>query len=299
MSRAALIVNPFASRVTPELVAAVERELGEVETRLTERPGHATALAEELCAGGCGRLYVLSGDGGFNEVVNGVDGAVEVAFLPGGATSVLPRALGLPRDAVLAARGLVRSGQPRRISLGRVNGRRFAFGAGLGLDAELVRAVDERGRGKGRRAGDAAFLLTLGRLLAARRGRFEPLLTVDGGERVAFALVANCDPYSYVGRLPVHVAPRARFELGLDLVAPRRLGPRRLPTLAWWVLARPGQAGAEDVLYRHDADEFVLECDRPTALQVDGEDLGDVTEAAFLAERGALNALVTGTNQRR
>ena len=42
-----LIVNPNASRVTPELVAAVERELSEVETVLTRGPGHAAELAAE------------------------------------------------------------------------------------------------------------------------------------------------------------------------------------------------------------------------------------------------------------
>jgi diacylglycerol kinase family enzyme len=291
MTRAALIVNPFASGVTPELVAAVERELRVAETRITEGPGHATELAAEAC-GSFARLYVLSGDGGYNEAVNGCDGRVPIGFLPGGATSVLPRALGLPRDPLACARVLAGSDTCRRITLGRVNGRRFTFGAGLGLDAELVRAVDRVGRRRGRRPGDLTFLWTLARLLAARRGRFEPALTVAGRGRAAFALVANCDPYSFVGRLAVHVAPQARFELGLDLVAPVRLGPTRLPTLVYWVLARPGQQHARDVLHLHDLDELRIECDNPTPLQADGEDLGDVTEAVFDAEREALDVLV-------
>lgn len=291
--RAALIVNPIASRVTPQLVAAVERELGEVETMLTERRGHATELAEEACRS-FERVYVLSGDGGYNEVVNGADGEVPLAFLPGGATSVLPRALGLPRDPVECARLLARSDRVRRISLGRMNGRRFTSSAGIGLDAELVRVVDRFGRRKGRRPGDAVFVWSLLRILAARRGRFEPALAVEGHGRAAFALVGNCDPYSYVGRLPLHVVPQARFELGLDLVAPRRLRLRRLPALAWWVLIRPGQAHAPDVLHLHDLDEIRVECDRPTAIQLDGEDLGDVEDAVFEVEREALNVVVAG-----
>ncbi len=291
MTRAALIVNPLASRVTPELVAAVERELGPVETRLTRARGHATELAAELSES-CGRIYVLSGDGVYNEVVNGLDGRVTVGFLPGGGTSVLPRALGLPRDPVACARALARSEARRRISLGRVNGRRFTFSAGLGIDAEVVRAIDRFGRRRGRRPGDAVFLWTLLRLLAMRRGRFEPALTVESHGRAALAFVANCDPYTYVGRLPVHVAPEARFELGLDLVAPRRVGAGRIPVLAWWVLARPGQTRSRDILHLHDFDRVRIECDRLTALQVDGEDLGDVTEATFEAERDALDVIV-------
>ena len=102
-------------------------------------------------------IYVLSGDGTYNEVLNGVSGKVPLGFLPGGGTSVLPRALGLGRDPVVAAR-LVARGVTRPIGLGRVNGRRFAFNAGIGFDAELVRRIDQRGRAAdGRRPGDLAF----------------------------------------------------------------------------------------------------------------------------------------------
>lgn len=289
-----LIVNPHASRVTPEVVAAVERELGDVRTVLTERPGHATDLAEDACRPG-GRIYVLSGDGGFNEAVNGMEGEVPIGFLPGGGTSVLPRALGLPRDPVAAARALARSERIRRIGLGRVNGRRFTFSAGLGLDAELVRTIDQLGRrSDGRRPGDAAFTAELLRLLVSRRGRFRPALTVLGRGRAAFALVANCDPYSYVGRLPLRVTPEARFELGLDLVAPKDVGPLDLPRLAWWAVARPRQSESSGVIAIHDADAIGIECDGPTPLQVDGEDMGDVTDVSFEAERDALSVLTSG-----
>ena len=293
MTRSALIVNPGASRVTPELTLAVETELraaGPVETFLTERPLHAVELASEA-SGAFDRIYVYAGDGGYNEAVNGLDADIPMGFIPGGSTSVLPRALGVPRDPIEAARALVNAGT-KRISLGRVNDRRFTFSAGLGLDAELVRRVDARGRAAGTRAGDLAFAWNLLAILARRRARFEPAMTVLGRERVAFALVANTDPYSYAGRLPLRVAPRARPELGLDLVAPRRLRARLLPQLARWVVAGSGQTRSPHVLYLHDADEIRIECDAPMPLQADGEDLGDVTEAHFEAERGALEVLV-------
>jgi diacylglycerol kinase family enzyme len=292
----ALIVNPHASRVTPDLTLAVERELaasGEVETLLTERPAHAAELAAEASQK-YDRIFVYSGDGGYNEVVNGLVADVPVGFVPGGSTSVLSRALGLPRDPVAAARVLAQGAKPRRISLGRVNGRRFTFSAGLGLDAELVRRVEALGRESGRRAGDVAFARTLLGILAQQRGRFDPAMEVVGVGRVAFALIANGDPYSYVGRFPLRVAPRARFELGLDLVAPRSLRARVLPQVAWWVLAGRGQERSRHLLYVHDADELRILCDAPLPLQVDGEDLGDVAEAHFEAERDALQVLTPG-----
>jgi diacylglycerol kinase family enzyme len=294
LSLGALIVNPHASRVTPDLTIAVERELaswGPIETLLTQRPAHAAELAAEA-SHKYDRIFVYSGDGTYNEVVNGLDRDIPLGFVPGGGTSVVPRALGLPRDPIQSARLLAYGSKPRRISLGRVNGRRFTFSAGLGLDAELVRRVEALGRESGSRAGDVAFARTLLGILAERRGRFDPAMEVVGVGRVAFALVANCDPYSYAGRLPLRVAPRARFELGLDLVAPRSVRARVLPRVAWWVLAGRGQERSRHVLYVHDADELRIVCDAPLPLQVDGEDLGDVGEAHFEAERDALQVLV-------
>jgi diacylglycerol kinase family enzyme len=295
VASAALIVNPQATRVTPELTLAVERELasaGDVETLLTERPMHAAELAAQAAAGE--RIYVFAGDGGYNEVVNGLDRDIPVGFIPGGSTSVLPRALGIPRDPCEAARALARSAVERRITLGRVNGRRFAFSAGLGLDAELVRRVDTLGRDTGKRASDVAFARTLLGIFAERRGRFEPAMEIVGVGPVAFALIANGNPYSYVGRIPLRIAPRASFEGGLDLVAPRELKARFLPQVAWWALAGRGQDRSSKVLYMHDADELYVVAGSPVPLQVDGEDLGDVTEALFEAERAALRVVVPG-----
>lgn len=308
MARAALLVNPAASRVTPALVEVVERELaaaGDLETQFTERAGHATALAQAARAR-FERIYVLAGDGGFNEAVNGMDGDVPIGFIPGGGTSVLPRALGLPRDPVACARALARSEATRRISLGNVEfsgnippsdpqnrRRRFTFSAGLGLDAELVRAVDALGRRRGRRPGDLAFVGRLVRLVGARRGRFPPAMTVGRHGAVAFALVANTDPYSYVGPFPLRVVPDARFDLGLDLVAPRRVRGRDWPRVVFWLLARPAQARADWILHLHDVDDIRIECEAPTPLQIDGEDLGDVVQAVFTAERGALKVVLS------
>ena len=273
MPRAVLIVNPNASGVTPDLTVSVEEALaGELETILTERPLHAAEIAEAV-GRDAERIYVFSGDGGYNEVVN-------------------PRALGIPRDPVTAARALAASRAERRISLGRVNGRRFTFSGGFGIDAELVRRVDALGRATGKRASDLAFARTLAGIFTERRARFEPVMEVEGLGRVAFALVANGHPYSYVGRIPLRIAPKAQFELGLDLVAPRELKARRLPQVAAWAFAGKGQQRSPHVLYVHDADELVVRADRPMPLQVDGEDLGDVEEAHFEAERSALRVLV-------
>jgi len=282
---AVLIVNPYASRVTEELIDGVENVLEPVETLRTERAGHAIELAREADADA---IVVLSGDGGFNEVLNGVRPGVAVGFVPGGGTSVLPRALGLPRDPLAAARQIA-SGRTRRISLGRVNGRRFAFSAGVGLDAELIRLLDERGRdASGRRPGDLVFAWTAVSALARHRGRFEPVLEIADRGEAAFALVGNANPYTYAGPIPLRLTPEASFEGGLDLVAPRDVKARTWPRFAAYAVRGRGQERARDVIYGHDLDRIEIRSREPQPLQVDGEDLGDVTEVVLEAERDAV-----------
>jgi diacylglycerol kinase family enzyme len=296
--RAVLIVNPFASGVTESRVAAVAGELlrvGSVERFLTQRPGHATELVQQACRDGCDAIVILSGDGGFNEAVNGADGTIPLGFIPGGRTSVLPRALGLPTNPVAAARRVADAlvaGSVRRISLGRVNGRRFTFSSGVGFDAKIVRRVDTLGRrGDGRRRGDARFALELVREVLEEHGRWDPALELAGLGRAAFALVANGSPYTYAGRCGLRVLPEADFELGLDVLAPVAVRPAGLPRLVRYAFGGAPRGGDEHVLYAHDRDRIEIVCDRPLPLHVDGEDLGDVPRAVFEAERGALAVL--------
>ncbi len=285
-----LIANPFASRVTESGLAAVEAVLpAGTETILTEARGEATTIAHELGAS-IDAVYAFGGDGTYNEVLNGLVRDVPVGFIPGGGTSVLPRALGLPRDPVEAARRIAR-GTSRRISLGRASGRRFAFSAGVGLDAELVRRVDERGRAAdGRRPGDAAFARAALAAFAERRGRFEPQLEIEGLGRAAFAFVANCSPYTFAGPVGLRIAPDASFAGGLDVVAPVSVRARSLPALALAVVR--GARGGGNVLVGHDLDRIAIRCDAPMPAQVDGEDVGDVAELALEAERDAVTVLV-------
>jgi diacylglycerol kinase family enzyme len=284
-----LIVNPYASSVTKQRVAKVRAALGDVELVQTTHPGHATEVATD--AGEVEALYVFSGDGGFNEVLNGLGPDTPVGFIPGGGANVLPRALGLPRHPVEAAERLA-EGRVRRISLGRVNGRRFGFAAGVGLDGEAIRRLDAYGRTvEHGRAGNVRFAWEVARMIKEHRARFDPALEILGRGRAAFVFVANCDPYTYAGPIPLRVAPEAQFELGIDLVAPRGVSPLSLPRFVRYAVLGHGQTTAKDVVYGHDLDRIEIVCDHALPLQADGEDLGDVTSAVFEAERDAVTVL--------
>ena len=294
VKRALLIVNPYSTNVTGRRITEVEsalRERVEVRTEFTKRPGHATLLAATAEADA---VVVFSGDGTYNEALNGADAAVPMGFLPGGGTSVFPRALGLPRDPVAAARAVgtaLHEERHRRISLGSVNGRRFCFSAGLGFDGEAVRRLDALGRDPGgARPGDVTFARTIAKMMLERRARWEPQLEIEGVGRAAFILVANCDPYSYAGSVGLRVAPDARFEDGLDYAAPERVRARDVPRLLRTLVR--GTGWDDSVMTGHDLDRIVVRGDRPLPLQADGEDLGDADEVVFEARRDAISVLV-------
>jgi len=294
VARVALIVNPFATAVTEERLAGVEKALRaghDVETRLTKSHGHARELAVEA-ADAVDAIVVFAGDGTYNEAINGAAGRLPFGFVPGGGASVLVRALGLPLDPVEAAGRIAEAlaaGRSTTVDLGRVNDRRFCFSAGVGLDAEVVRRVDDRGRTEdGKRPGDLAFATELIGLLAHRRLRLEPQLEIVGHGRAAFVLAACGQPYTYAGPMPLRLA---RGGGTLSFAAPERVTPASLPRLVFG-LGRGALAATRGVLSGRGLDGFRVRCDRPLPLQVDGEDLGDVDEAEFEADRGAPTALV-------
>jgi len=280
VSRPTLIVNPFAHRVTEERVRQVEAELRPIETLLTERRGHAIELAREAAGD---TVWVLGGDGLVNEVLNGLRPDVPLGVVAAGHTNVLARALGIG-PGPLGAR------KPRRISLGRVNGRRFSFSSGIGVDSETVRAMETEVRmHEGRRPGDLAYT----RDIAARLIRgYEPELEIGGAGRAALLFVCNDAVFTYGGSIPLRFCPDARFELGLDYVALERIRLRSIAGVLARLFSGRGLAGAPGAISAHDVDRIEVVCDRPRPLQTDGEDLGDVEGAVFEAERDAVSLLV-------
>jgi diacylglycerol kinase family enzyme len=301
--RLRLIVNPVASRVGPRSVRLVMNALEplcEVELVETQARDHASALAAEAVQLGFDGVAAMGGDGTANEVLNGAGDALPVGVLPAGGTSVLPRALGMSRNVATAAREVAEAlaeGRERRINLGVVNGRRFAFAAGLGADAQAVRLVDGAGRAKGRRPGDAYFAAQIMRTLLRgdfREPQLEVLLHDEVVARGVSVFAANVHPWSYLGPFALKLAPRATFEGGLDVVVPSDMRRRHLPRYATQLLITGSQARRPDKLlaYLHDVDDVRVTCSRPMPMHADGDDLGDVEEAVFGVARNAARMLV-------
>ena len=301
--RLRLIANPNASGVTSSLVDAVARrlsEVGEVEVRLTEHARHAIELAGEP---GADVAVAMGGDGTVNEVVNGLSPGGRLAVVPAGASSVFARQLGLPRRslpaAVLVAQA-IGAGSQRMIGLGLANDRLFTFSAGMGLEAEATRLVDEERytRFGGRRPGDLRVVAAAVRTLRSDGFSLPERMTVElegRSIRCAYLAVANQHPYTYFGRLPVRTAPLAGFDTALDAAVVGELRRRDLWRLPVYGLVWPAHALRRDrrVTYLHDVDAFDVVCDVPVPLQLDGEYLGRVERLAVRYRRDAVRVFTS------
>src|SRR5687768_11626607 len=146
-----VIVNPYAPTVSDRLKSLVVHALSsryEVTSFDTQRQGHATELTREAAREGYDVVVAFGGDGTLNEAANGLAGTgVPLTHLPGGATNVFCKMLGMPGEIVDATEHLLRIAddwRPRKVDLGRMNDRYFTFTAGFGLDASVVKSVDLR-----------------------------------------------------------------------------------------------------------------------------------------------------------
>lgn len=299
-----LIWNPVSTEVSAEAVGSVLVRLAErieVVAMHTRGLGDGVRLGELAVEQGFEAVFVLGGDGTANEVVNGVGDRLPVGVLPAGGTSVLPRVLGLPGKLEEAADRLCQAleeGSVRSIALGTVNERRFTFAAGIGIDAEIVKRIDERGRGgksaeEAARPGDLWFVREAVDVLL--EGEYaSPSMRVelpDGRELgAATVFVANCSPWSFAGPVPLDIAPEASFEGGLDLVLVESVEPRSATSRIASLLRKDKEQ--EGVHRLHDLDRATVRCDRPMPVQVDGELLGELDLIELGVVRDAARLLV-------
>jgi diacylglycerol kinase family enzyme len=314
--RGVLVVNPHATTTSPlttdVIVQAASHEL-DLEVTFTTHRGHAVKIAQDARNRHLDVVLTLGGDGLVNEVINGLlepdaEGPVpSIAPIPGGSANVFARALGIPTDPVEAT-GLIlqaaRGSRGRMIGLGLaavdratgVEDRWFAANAGIGIDAQIIESVDQQ-RMRGRSATPMRYLTTTVREVLTRIDRTNPALTVVRSgmapvRDVFMCLVQNTAPWTYFGPWPIDPNPLASFDTGLDLFAMKSLGPWATARAARRMVMRtPGLLPSNGLLSWHDVAEFGVEASREVPMQVDGESVGTVRGARFLACPDAIRVL--------
>jgi diacylglycerol kinase (ATP) len=278
VSRAVLIINPISGpkrRGTgAERVDVARRAFERLGVngaiRVTERAGHAHALALEAAASGAELVIAWGGDGTINEIARALvqrdDAGVPapaLGIIPGGSGNGLARALGIPFDPARAIERALRS-TARTIDAAELGDRLFFNVAGIGLDAHVAALVSTRVHHRGLLPYLSA---SAGDLLRYRPVDYE--INIDGQTTQTSALVlafANSRQWGFGAQ----IAPGADLTDGvLDFVVVQDRGflgnALRVPSL---FLRRIDRSRGIDT---HRVREATIRSKEPMLFHVDGE----------------------------
>lgn len=285
--RILLIVNSFASSVTPRNTVLVHEHLAkrhDVQVVETNERGHATRFAQDAASRGLDAVVGFGGDGTLNEIATGLAGSdTALAMLPGGSTNVFVRTLGIANDPMVALTQLMAGidrNEIERVSLGQANGRYFTFHAGIGYDAAVVAQVERRSSLK-RLVGQPLFAYSALHSWFKSYDRKYPHFTMNIDGRAIpngfFSVVLNTNPYTFVGKHAIHLSSAASLEKKLVVVTFRKMTtPLMLKTL-YSALRRGGLETSSGIDIATDVENVKIEFPAPFPYQLDGDYLGDTT----------------------
>ncbi|MEO8363750.1 MAG: diacylglycerol kinase family protein [Ilumatobacteraceae bacterium] len=282
-----LIVNSFASSVTPRTTVLVHQHLArrhDVQVVETNERGHATRFAQDAAARGLDAVVAFGGDGTLNEVATGLAGSSTIlAMLPGGSTNVFVRSLGLSNDPMVALAQITTAldkGEIANVSLGKSNDRYFCFHAGIGYDAAVVEQVERRASFK-RLVGQPLFAYAALRTWFVSYDRKFPHFTIDiDGRHIPngfFSVVLNSNPYTYIGKRSVNLSTSAALEKKLVVVTFRKMSSLLMLRTLYGALHKDGLSPSSGVDIQTDVESVTFNFPAPFPYQLDGDYLGETT----------------------
>ena len=288
--RIAAIANPYAAsgrvgRLWPQLAGRLRQRLGDLTLRITDSPGHATRIAQELISSGFDLIVAVGGDGTISEVANGflrddwpISPQTQLGILPVGTGADFQRILGIPSDAESAI-DILANGKDFAIDVGKVkfvdaDGREaqryFVNLTSFGISGAIAARAKNRLQALG---GKAAFLWATLKTAATDRGREVEIRLDDSGEwhrHFITNLAVGNGQFHGGGMRP---CPRAILNDGLlDVTIIEYLNP--------FEIARDIRVLYSANVYVHPkvhhrrARRIAARSAEPTLIEVDGEPLG-------------------------
>ncbi|MDX1516875.1 MAG: diacylglycerol kinase family lipid kinase [Woeseiaceae bacterium] len=272
-----LFANPVAGRgrAGKRLARIVEllAERGiDAEVRESGAVGDLERGVADAVSGGADRVLVVGGDGSIHEATNGLLAGgdhASIGIIPSGTGNDFAKAAGIPLEwdtaTQLLADRIVSGLAPRRIDVGRVNGRYFANGAGIGFDARITRIA----RGYRWPVGDLVYLLAIFRGMVDAIATPTMSIRADGFEHDGPLTLANVSNGPWIGGM-FHIAPPANNEDGrLELVVVAPVTRRRIVALLP-KLMRGTHLEQPEIAHR-SVERVQVECAEPVPSHLDGE----------------------------
>lgn len=260
-------------------------------------PGHGMASA--AVEAGCDVVVAVGGDGTVRAVAEALAGTdTALGIVPQGTGNLLARNLEVPLNDIPAALRRVRDSEPRKIDIGWVDhdGTEHAFVVmvGFGIDAQMLVETDDDLKS---RAGWIAYVEAMGRALAGTE-MTDITLTLDEGEpqglRGHTMLIGNC------GMLQggIRLLPDALIDDGqLDMLLVSADGPLQwLDTVRSFIwengirraFGAVDQAVSTESTTHVAAERITVTLASPQMFEIDGEEVGEVSEFFVRVQPGAL-----------
>lgn len=136
------VINPTsgqgqAKKIMPIVESAAAKLGVACEYKYTSAPGDGEAIVRGAVGQGFTHVVGVGGDGTSHEIVNGLMGSDMVfGSVPAGSGNDFPRAAGIPHESAQAVE-TVFNGYVRSVDVGRLGGRYFINGLGIGLDGAV------------------------------------------------------------------------------------------------------------------------------------------------------------------
>ena len=293
---AVLIANPMAGSYMQnrhqleETVTYLQHQGWQATLQYTQKAGDARRLAREAVESGITVVVAIGGDGTINEIIQELAGSeTALGVLPGGTVNVWAREVGIPLE-ITAARAVLVNGQTRRIDLGRINDRYFMLMVGIGMDGEVIHAVEKR---PAKRFGVLGYLL-VGAWLGLGYPAYRVSLEIDGRVIKATALqlvIGNTQLYAGA----IKYTWRAKCDDGLlDICIIRKQSvPGRIIIALDFLLQRKQH---HQRMQYETGRSIKIHTRKPVAIQIDGDPLGhtenDQAPTPIAVETGVLKVIV-------
>jgi YegS/Rv2252/BmrU family lipid kinase len=282
-----VVYNPTAGRNSGQALMAQAKELlgPSFEWRMSQKPGHAVALAKEA-AQSHQVIVAFGGDGTVGDVARGLLGTeATLGIFPVGTGNDVARNLHLPLEPREAAATIL-TGIVRRVDIGTINGTPFINNAGTGFDAQVMRTMNTSIRFT---KGKPAFLLAILKTFPSFKP-FALTLEADGGQsfsgKAMMVSILNGTMYG----AGMQAAPHAEMDDGLlDVMIIKAMPKMRLFPLISKVTL--GQHLNHPAVQMMQIRSLSMKTVPPQPLNIDG-DVSGLTPAEIKVNPRVLKVLV-------
>lgn len=306
------IMNPVsggnqAKKDRKKILEVIDSHKIKYELMETQQPAHAIEITRRAIQEGYRKIMGIGGDGTMNEIVHGIFSQNEVpstdivfSFIPVGTGIDWVRTIGIPSDYVEAVRNIKIGNyffqDVAEVSYqqdGQTHKRFFANIAGMGYDAYVAKAANEKSKGR-KRMGKLTYLFQLFRCMMKYK-LTKVKVTIDHATEIEdqmFSLNVSICKFNGNGMMQ---APNAIPDDGLlDITLYH--GASKLQMLSSTSKLYDGSIAEKSFVSLYTASHVRVESEPAIMLETDGESLG-FSPFEFSLHHRALKIISSLTNK--